>query len=220
MKKFNFLTVVKGKDLESLKGSGLIGIAPTPAKGQDLSDPMNHGVAGFIAQMKGNSDFNTEFDQVFSIYLSNDGQTPGDISFGGYDLDKFAKKGKNLIWADQSANEAYWAVNTANANFGSVPLAKYNQQVIFDNGMSLAMMPEKSFVPLLKSLHEQGFNCQETMPVWSCEGTPEKYEKLPPISLNVMLNAQGQKAEIHMPKEAYLKYDPEQKIFFLLISPW
>lgn len=62
MTKFNFLTVVKGKDLESLKGSGLIGIAPTPSTGKDLTDPFNNGVAGFIAQMKANNDFNKEFD--------------------------------------------------------------------------------------------------------------------------------------------------------------
>lgn len=62
LKKFNFLSVVRGKDLESLRGSGLIGIAPTPAKGPDLKDPMNNGVAGFIAQLKNNSDFNKEFD--------------------------------------------------------------------------------------------------------------------------------------------------------------
>ena len=112
--------------------------------------------------MKNSKDFNTEFDQVFSIYLSNDGKSPGDISFGGYDLEKYAKKGKNLIWVDQAANEAYWAVNTLNTKFGETPLASYNQQVIFDNGMSLAMMPEKSFVPFLKTLHEFGFKCQET----------------------------------------------------------
>jgi len=157
---------------------------------------------------------------MFSIYLSNDGQTPGDISFGGYDLDKFAKKGKNLVWADQSANEAYWAANTASAKFGDVPLAAYNQQVIFDNGMSLAMMPEKSFVPMLKSLHEHGFKCQESQPVWSCEGNQASYDKLPAISLNLLLNAQGQKSEILMPKEGYMKFDPQQNIYFLLISPW
>ena len=220
MSKFNFLTVVRGKDLESLKGSGLIGIAPTPAKGKDLTDPFNNGVAGFIAQLKTSADFNKEFDQVFSIYLSNDSKSPGDISFGGYDLDKFAKKGKNLLWVDQSANEAYWAVNTKSASFGDSNLAQYNQQVIFDNGMSLAMMPEKSFVPMLKKLHDLGFKCQETMPVWSCEGKKEQYDTLPPITLNLILNSQGQTANVVMPKEAYLKFDPDQNIFFLLISPW
>lgn len=62
LSKFNFLTVVKGKDLESLKGSGLIGIAPTPATGPDLKDPMNNGIAGFIAQLKQNDDFNKGFE--------------------------------------------------------------------------------------------------------------------------------------------------------------
>merc|ERR1712127_676799 len=62
MKKFNFLTVVKGKDLDSLKGSGLIGIAPMPEKEQELADQLNNGAAGFIAQMKFNTDFNKEFD--------------------------------------------------------------------------------------------------------------------------------------------------------------
>jgi len=32
MKDFGFLTVIKGADLEALKGGGLIGLAPTPAK--------------------------------------------------------------------------------------------------------------------------------------------------------------------------------------------
>ena len=37
---------------------------------------------------------------MFSIYLTNDKKTPGDISFGGYDLEKFAKKGQELAWMD------------------------------------------------------------------------------------------------------------------------
>lgn len=67
---------------------------------------MMDGVAGFIAQMKQNSDFQKEFDSIFSIYLSNDSKSPGDISFGGYDLQKFAKKGlQNITWMDQSRND-------------------------------------------------------------------------------------------------------------------
>jgi len=78
--------------------------------------------------------------------LSNDAKSPGDITIGGYDLDKFAKKGAKISWADQSANESYWAINTNNVKFDGKALAETNQQVIFDNGMSLAMAPEKSFV--------------------------------------------------------------------------
>lgn len=126
MSKFNFLTVVKGKDLESLQGSGLIGLAPTPAKGTEMEKPMENGIAGFVAQLKQNSDFNKEFDQQFSIYLSNDGKSPGDITFGGYDLDKFAKKGKEVMWVDQAANEAYWSVNSKDVKMGEKQLSQNN----------------------------------------------------------------------------------------------
>ncbi len=154
--------------------------------------------------MRASKDYNKEFDQVFSIYLSNDEKTPGDISFGGYDLAKYAKKSKDIIWADQSANEAYWALNTLGAKIGGTTLASYYQQVIFDNGMSLAMIPEKSFVPLIKTLNDHGFKCQENVQLWSCNGTTADYKKLPPITLNLLLNAKSESANIIMPREAYL----------------
>ena len=33
---------------------------------------------------------------LFSIYLSNDGKTPGDITFGGYNLKKYAKPDEKI----------------------------------------------------------------------------------------------------------------------------
>lgn len=43
-----FLTVVKSADLSALRGSGLVGLAPTPSKPEEVSDPMHSGVPGFI----------------------------------------------------------------------------------------------------------------------------------------------------------------------------
>jgi len=63
---------------------------------------------------------------MFSIYLSNDRKSPGDISFGGYDLEKFAKPGAQILWADQSANEAYWTLNTNTVTYDGKPLVDYN----------------------------------------------------------------------------------------------
>jgi hypothetical protein len=148
---------------------------------------LKKGVAGFIAQLKVNKDFNKEFDQIFSIYLSNDKKSPGDISFGGYDLEKFAKKDKKIIWADQSSNEAYWSLNTVNAKVGDTVLATWNQQVIFDNGMSLGMIPEKSFVPLIKTISDAGFKCQEGN-IWNCQGSPDMFAKLPPLTITLLQN--------------------------------
>ena len=67
----SFLTVVKAKDVESLKGSGLVGLSPSPAKDIDLKEPMTHGVPGFIAQLKKSKTYGDGFDNMFSIYLSN-----------------------------------------------------------------------------------------------------------------------------------------------------
>jgi hypothetical protein len=52
---------------------------------------MTNGIPGFIAQLRNSTAFSNDFDPIFSIYLSNDKKSPGDISFGGYDLKQFAK---------------------------------------------------------------------------------------------------------------------------------
>lgn len=90
----------------------------------------------------------------FSIYLSNDEKSPGKMTFGGLDM-SFAAKGKtekDIYWVDQSSNEAYWAANGKDVQFGETTLAKHNQQLILDNGMSFAMAPQKTFINLAKTL--------------------------------------------------------------------
>ena len=84
-----------------LKGSGLIGLSPNDHQADEIKMSNQAGVKGFIAQLKDNKDFTDKFDQIFSIYLSNDGESPGKITFGGYDL-SFAQKGhqrdKSIFW--------------------------------------------------------------------------------------------------------------------------
>jgi len=40
---------VKARDVESLHGSGLIGLSPSPAKDNELKGALENGVPGFIA---------------------------------------------------------------------------------------------------------------------------------------------------------------------------
>ena len=68
---------------------------------------------------------------MFSIYLSNDEVSPGKITFGGYDTEKFAKKGltdKDIFWVDQSINEQYWAANNKQVKFGDKDILADNLQ--------------------------------------------------------------------------------------------
>lgn len=153
----SFLTVVKAKDIESLKGSGIVGLAPTPASDAELKTPLAGNVAGFVAQLRNSKKYNDQFKEQFSIYLSNDFKSKGKITFGGYDLAKYAKKGsteKDIFWADQARNEQYWAINNKAVTFGEKKLANYSQYAVLDNGMSFAMAPQTSFIQLVKSLAE------------------------------------------------------------------
>ena len=103
-----FLSVISSKDVESLQGSGLIGLSPAPTKELDLKEPLTHGVPAFISQLKESQQFGKEFERMFSLYLSNQEKVPGKITFGGYDVEKFGKKGlteKDVFWLDQSRNE-------------------------------------------------------------------------------------------------------------------
>ena len=53
-----FLSVVKGVDLQSLKGSGLVGLAPMLATEQEITDEtLSTGVPGFIAQLRESVDY-------------------------------------------------------------------------------------------------------------------------------------------------------------------
>lgn len=82
----SFLTVVNSADLSALRGNGLVGLAPTPPHQEELSDPMQNGVPGFIAQLKNSQEYKKDLMSVFSIYLSNDEKSPGKMTFGGFDM--------------------------------------------------------------------------------------------------------------------------------------
>jgi len=115
------LTVVKGADLNALRGSGLIGLGPSPEMFTDKPvKDYKEGATGFIAQLAKSPDFKRDFEPMFSFYLSNDEQSKGRMIFGGYDL-KWAKAGstpKDIFWAKQSGNTSYWAVNASGVSFG------------------------------------------------------------------------------------------------------
>lgn len=64
---------------------------------------------------------------MFSIYLSSDSKSPANIQFGGYDLEKYAKKNQNITWTDQSTNNQYWASNTKKVNYGKFKIANHKQ---------------------------------------------------------------------------------------------
>lgn len=84
--------------------------------------------------------------------------------------------------------------------------------------MSLANAPEKTFVELVKVLNDFGFKCQANQPVWTCEGKPENYSKLPTLDINLLQKDSSETVTVKMPPPAYMKQDGDSN--FLLIAPW
>lgn len=163
---------------------------------------------------------------MFSIYLSNDMKVKGKITFGGYDVAKYGKKGlteKDVFWADQARNEQYWAVNNKGVSFGEKTIATNNQFAVMDNGMSFAMAPKASFIQMVKTLAEDyGIVCEKKAPLWECQGaTLEKFMQLPSMKFNFVKNAEGETGVFEMPKQSYMKlYSKQPGAARLLFSPW
>jgi hypothetical protein len=124
-----FLTVNRAMDTGSLKGSGLIGLAPTPSDQKLFDQPGKFGVPGFIAQLQKSGVFHEEFDPVFSLYLSNDVNVKGKIIFGGADYKNLAKKGlgeKDVFWMQKASNPNYWTVQSTSVSIGGENLVQRN----------------------------------------------------------------------------------------------
>ena len=223
----SFLTVIGAKDVENIQASGLVGLSPAPSSVGDLKNPMTRGVAGFLAQLKDSKDYNYEFEEMFSIYLTNDQKSPGKITFGGYDTARFAKQGltdKDVFWTDQSRNEQYWASNNKKVSIGDgkkeVVLTQRNQQVIFDNGMTFGSAPEQTFVKLAETLlRDYGVTCMKDEPLYDCRCTPEQMAKLPSIKFEIFA-ASGASKQIELPPSGYMMAAPENPGHaFLLLTP-
>ena len=222
-----FITILKARNLGGIKGSGLIGLAPTPdtaAERQSLAQPLTGAAPGFLSQLLHSPAFKRDFDPIFSFYLTKDLDAKGKIIFGGYDL-KYAKQGSteaDVFWAKQSANPSYWGVNSSGVNLGQTKVAAKPQQVILDSGMSLAFAPPNSFKSLLSSIMTStGIKCMDAKPAAACLCTEKQYSKLPNLEFNIVADETGKQKTVKMPKEAYMEYKADKNLVrcFLLISP-
>jgi len=143
-------------------------------------------------------------------------------------LAQYAKKGlteNDIMWAEQSTNDAYWAVNAKGVSLGDKKqITNKDQQVILDNGMSFAMAPQNDFLAFAKSLFKDyGIFCQPNKPLWSCMNcTQENLEKIPPLKFNIVLDKKsGKTQEVLMPATSLLRLDPAyENVAWLMLTPW
>ena len=80
--------------------------------------------------------------------------------------------------------------------------------------MSFAMAPHSAFISLVKALAlKHGIICQESRPLWVCRATVDQYNTLPSIKFKMITNPQGETKEFLMPRQAYMKFNPEDPNF-------
>jgi len=102
MTNFQFLAVDQGNDLDRDKFSGIIGLSPNLVGAKNLN--------GFLNQVQSNK----VIDPVFSFYLTKNEKPGSTLTFGGYNIDKFAKDGlkeSDVKWFDSDKeNMQYWSI--------------------------------------------------------------------------------------------------------------
>lgn len=102
----NFLSVDQGEDLEADRFSGIVGLSPLRSGGKNLE--------GVISQISNSK----VIQPIFSMYFAKKGQSGSKITFGGYDVEKFAQQGlkdTDVQWIDTDPeNKNYWSLPFTN----------------------------------------------------------------------------------------------------------
>ena len=151
-----FLAVDNGEDLDRDKFSGIIGLSPSKVGAKGLS--------GFLTQVQA---FKV-VSPVFSFYLTKNGNQGSKITFDGYNLEKFGKKGAteaDVTWISiDPENQSYWSLplSEKKISLGSNYTAITSSNVILDSGLSYALIPSKD-IHAISSLLQSMYGIECTM---------------------------------------------------------
>ena len=126
------------------------------------NDP-NNKLSSFIEQITNKE----QIKPVFSFYLPK-GEN-GKLTFGGYNLAKYAKKGakdSDITWSTVSSDEKTWSANFNGLKFkdGS-PVSTESEKIMLDTGLTYALVPSKDVASVAKAL--AGYNVKSEEPTFT-----------------------------------------------------
>ena len=139
------------------------------------------------------------------------------MTFGGYDmtLAKSGKKSDDVFWFNQTKDNFWSAEGTFNLN-------GQTRQLIFDSGLSLAMVPKEDFKKILMSMLPE-WQCFPTQPLWSCSyNKAAKSKPLAPLTFTLK-DVNGKDRVLEMPESALIKKSDNMSndnAAWLLLQPW
>ena len=82
------------------------------------------------------------------------------MQFGGYNIEKYAKKGlteSDIHWAPLTNNKYYWTLNigeTFKIGDETINLHSNTKYIILDSGMSLGMIPQRDYNKITEFLFQ------------------------------------------------------------------
>lgn len=193
---FKFLSVDGGNELQKDQFSGIIGLAPPSSEEKST-------VPAFVQQM----------NQIFSFYLSKGSGSEGNLKFGGYNIEKYAKPGKteaDIIWTNLVDDGWTIPMNALKFQDTNETVEIKASQLTLDTGLSYALVPPNDIENIMGAMKKnQNITCKKEgyydLDMYSCACKPEQHKSLKPL----MLNINGH--DFKLPVDAWMSYDANNK---------
>jgi len=218
-----FLAVNEASDIDKDKFSGIVGLGPASDVGR---------LPSFIEQIAGlgGAGGEAEMAPIFSIFLTNKDGTNGKITFGGYDVEKFAAPGKtekDVFWASMAHAATYfWVMNMGEIGFsdGNKMQSLISKHMILDSGLTYALIPTEDFKILTTLLDSKyGVKCassskdKNTAQVNPSDCTCKDFNALPDLNMKVLADKEDKTGKVlSIPRELYIRDKGEGKCRLLL----
>lgn len=141
---------------------------------------------------------------VFSMSIGM-GDSQSKITFGGYDLERFAKKNSTINWHDITPNSHYWEIGLQQTEFttqiSDEKISYGFRRAIVDSGTSYTLLPKQDHDKLLDSLeaaHGFQFERQQFKSITTC--TSDQYQLFP--DMHMLIDGK----EYVQPRDSYVEY--------------
>jgi len=153
---------------------------------------------------------------VFSFHLPKDGD--GTLLLGGYDLSRFAKGGEaDIVWSHVPGDEKTWSVEYNGVRFkDGQSIATKSERIMFDTGLSYALVPTADVAAVAKGLMGYSLQCQAPqftgqLGLYQCSSCGDgNYKSLTPIQLMI------DNKFYELPVESYIKRLDDDRCELLL----
>ena len=116
----NILVADQATGVERDRFAGIIGLAPRSTEVRLPSFISQMSLASSQAQLVEQEGQAPPLSSLFSFYLGRTQKDQGMVTFGGYDVPRFAKEGltdKDVFWANIEKDEKMWTVNLESIGF-------------------------------------------------------------------------------------------------------